>query len=202
MKILRISSVFTAMLPTLMLLAVPASAQVGKVGPNDLVRVTVFRKPELTAEMEVSDEGMLIHPLYRGLSVVGATDEELQQRIRSVLVRYEAEPSFVVERMVRVTVGGEVRQPNVYALRPSATLFEAVARAGGLTNLGRLSVALYRNGELTKVDLRNSNSLRDSPVRSGDLVVVERRSTALRDTVGPATSIVAAIVAVINLATR
>lgn len=173
------------------------------VSPGDVVRVTVFRKPELTGEMDVAPDGSLVHPLYRAVNVAGITEGEMEQRIRAFLTRYEAEPSFVIERMVRVTVSGEVRQPNVQLLKPSATVFEALTRAGGATERGSLQrVSLYHKGEIIPLDMRRPGGAGARVVESGDLIVVGRRPTALREYVVPMTSIVAAAAALINLLTR
>src|SRR5687768_17110939 len=65
--------------------------------PGDLVRVTVFRKPELTAEMEVAGDGTLIHPLYRTIRAGGQTPAALEGQVRTFLQRFEEDPSFVIE---------------------------------------------------------------------------------------------------------
>ena len=182
----------------------PAAAQEETVSPGDMVRITVFRKPELSGEVEVADDGTLLHPLYRDLRAQGLTRAQLQERLGAHLARYEADPVFVVEPLVRVTVSGEVRQPEVYTLRPSTTVFQAVATAGGVTATGRPNrVLLVRDGQTRPLDLSDPAGAGASErVRSGDLVVVERRSTWFRDVVTPIASLVGAGVAVINLLRR
>lgn len=171
------------------------------VQPGDVVRVTVFRKPELSAEMEVGPDGTLTHPLYRQVHAAGATRAELEQRIRAFLTGYEADPAFVVEPLVRITVGGEVRQPGQAVVPPSFTAFQAVAQAGGQTPTGRLDrVLLYRGGTVRTLDLSHPESegalLR---VRSGDVLAVERRGTTFREILAPLASLVTVGLALANL---
>ncbi len=172
--------------------------------PGDVVRITVFRKPELSGELEVGENGTLLHPLYRELQTAGLTPAELESRLDTYLQRFEADPSFVVEPLVRVTVSGEVRQPQVYTLRPMTTVFQAVASAGGVAPTGRPTrVLLVREGITRRIDLTNPG-VPGAPgagerVRSGDVIVVDRRSTWVRDVMTPAASLVAAGAAVINL---
>lgn len=182
----------------------PATAQDETVSAGDVVRITVFRKPELSGEVEVADDGTLLHPLYRELRAQGLTRQQLQERLGTHIARWEAEPVFVVEPLVRVTVSGEVRQPEVYTLRPSTTVFQAVATAGGVTAAGRPNrVLLVREGQTRVMDLSDpAGAGAAERVRSGDLVVVERRSTWFRDVVTPVASLVGAGVAVINLLLR
>lgn len=169
--------------------------------PGDVVRITVFRKPELSGEMEVGESGVLLHPLYRDLPAAGLSAAQLESRVDTYLRRFEADPSFVVEHLVRVTVSGEVRQPQVYTLRPYTTIFQAVAAAGGVSPTGSPTRALMvREGVTRRVDLSTPGaSGAGERVRSGDVIVVDRRPPSFRELVTPVASIVAAGVAVINL---
>lgn len=185
--------------------AAPARAQAedAVLAPGDVLRITVFRKDELTAEMQVAEDGTLLHPLYRSLQVTGLSRPELERRVREFLVRYEAEPVFVIEPLARITVSGEVRLPNLYDVRPSTTLFQAVATAGGATERGRYDrVVLLRDGASTRLDLRPGRPGSQMRVRSGDVLVVERRSNLLREYLAPGASMLAVLVGIINLLTR
>jgi len=176
----------------------------GTLRPGDVLRVTVLRKPELTAEMEVAADGTLLHPLYREIRVAGLSSAELEEALRTFLLRYEAEPRFMHEHLVRVTVGGEVRAPKVFTVRPSVTTFQAVVEAGGSTERGRLDrVVLFRDGTARTLDLSRADSPDGAiPVRSGDLLVVQRRGTGVREWLPVVASTAAALAAMINLALR
>jgi protein involved in polysaccharide export with SLBB domain len=193
-------------LPLLALLCVaaPAAAQDAVLSPGDLVKVTVYRNPDLSGEMEVGQDGTLMHPLYRGLRVAGLTSAQLDEALLAHLRRYDAQPAFVAEALVRVTVSGEVRQPQVATVPPVTTVFEAVARAGGVSATGRPNRAvLVRAGESRPVDLTLPTSPGASErVRSGDLIVVERRSTWVRDVLTPAASVTSVAIALLNLLSR
>lgn len=181
-----------------------AAAQDGVLSPGDLVRVTVYRNPDLTGEMVVGDDGTLLHPLYRDLRVTGVTQAQLNERLAAHLARYGAEPAFVVEPLVRVTLSGEVRQPQVTNVRPGTTVLEAVAQAGGIASTGRASrVQLVRQGTVRVLDLTVPTSPgATEPVRSGDLIVVERRPTWVRDVLTPAASVAGVAIALLNLLRR
>lgn len=183
------------------LAAQDAPQQPGVLGPGDLLRITVSQRADLSGEIEVGDDGTLVHPLYRSVRVAGLSRAELDARLEAFLRRYLENPAFVAEPMVRVTVAGEVRQPGVVTVRPSTTLFQAVAQAGGAGERGRLSrVMLLRSSGIVTYDL----SRPDSPgarqqVLSGDVVVVQRRPPALREYVAPVASVMAVLVSTVNL---
>jgi polysaccharide export outer membrane protein len=169
--------------------------------PGDLVRVTVFRKPELTAEMEVAGDGTLIHPLYRTIRAGGLTPEALEGQVRTFLLRYEAEPSFVIEPLVRVTALGEVRRPDVFIVRPNFTIFQLVAEAGGINDRGNTrAVTLVREGSERRLDLsRPGADDGQLTVRSGDVLVVPQRRSVFREVLLPAASLTGTAIAIINL---
>src|SRR2546422_4529355 len=61
---------------------------------------------------------------------------------------------FVLEPVFPVTVAGEVRQPNLYRLPEGTTFAQAIAQAGGPTELGRLNkVQVIRRDSTMMIDL-------------------------------------------------
>jgi polysaccharide export outer membrane protein len=176
----------------------PASAVLG---PADAVRVTVFRKPELSGEFDLAPDGSIVHPLYRQVRIVGVPMAEAEQRLRTFLERYEQNPQFVVEPLYRIPVEGEVRLPKIYSLKPGVTVADAVAAAGGPTERGRLDrVRLVRGARTEYVDLtRAGTEGARMAIASGDQVFVERQVNVFRDYIAPAGSITAAVATLLGL---
>jgi polysaccharide export outer membrane protein len=164
----------------------------------------VLLHPELSGEFAVNGDGVLVHPLYRELHVAGVALSETERMVREVLARFDARPEFVIDPLFQVSIAGEVRQPNLYALRPTTTIAQAVALAGGATERGRLDrVRLFRGGTEYSIDLtRPERGMSSDLIQSGDQIVVGRRSSVLRDYIAPAGSIIGALAAVLNFATR
>ena len=122
--------------------------------PGDMVRIEVWRQPELSGEFAIAADGSIRHPLYRDVQVAGVPLTTAEERLRSFLRQFETTPQFVISPLLAVAVGGEVRQPSLYNLPPEVSIAEAVARAGGPTERGRLSrVRLLRDGRELKLDL-------------------------------------------------
>jgi protein involved in polysaccharide export with SLBB domain len=169
--------------------------------PGDVLRITVWRKPELSGEFLIAADGSISHPLYRDVRVTGITMAAVESRLRDFLATLEAKPQFVVEPLLRVAVSGEVRQPNMYSLRPEMSLAQAVAIAGGATERGRRDrLILVRQNRDRLVDLRRTDeSGAGMIVRSGDLIVVEQRSTFFRDVVAPVVSILGATASIVSV---
>jgi polysaccharide export outer membrane protein len=186
----------TAAQPT----AQPAASTINSLNPGDVLRITVWRKPELSGEFIIATDGTVSHPLYRSVRVTGIPLSAVETRIRDFLGTLEENPQFVVEPLLRVAVAGEVRQPNVYNLRPETSLAQAVAIAGGTTDRGRRDrVVLVRDNRDAIVNLRKPDQTGAGMlVRSGDQIVVERESRPW-DTVGPIVSILGATAAIVSV---
>ncbi len=182
--------------------AAAAPAATAMLRPGDAVRVTVWRQPDLSGEFAVGPDGSLSHPLYRDVRVADIALSDVEARLRTFLLQFEANPRFVVEPLFRVAVGGEVGRPNLYFLRPGTTLAQAVALAGGPTDRGRWdSVRLLRGGRQQHYDLTSPTGQTEPLIASGDQVLIERRHAVFRDFLGPIITVVGATAAILN-ATR
>jgi protein involved in polysaccharide export with SLBB domain len=169
--------------------------------PGDMLRITVWRHPELSGDFAVAPDSTLVHPLYQTVRIAGAPLSTVRERLRGLLVTYEQGVDFVIEPLFAVTVAGEVRQPNLYQLPQGTTFAQAIARAGGPTELGRLEqVRVIRRDSAMVIDLgRGYSRYEGLPIASGDQILVARRSSFnfLRDVLYPVASLTAAVAAVL-----
>jgi polysaccharide export outer membrane protein len=89
----------------------------------------------------VRPDGRISLPLAGELDANGKAAAQLQQEIAERLKRYISGP--VVNVMVKqinslkVSVLGEVRKPDVYRIKNRVTVLDAIAMAGGFTDLAR-----------------------------------------------------------------
>jgi len=185
-------------------IAAQSTEKAAVVRPGDVLRVTVWRDQTLSGEFAVSMDGTVAHPLYRELTVAGKTVPQIEAEFRTLLGRLTTQPQFVIEPLVRISVGGEVRTPNLYTVPPLTTLSQAVALAGGVTDRGKLNrVRVFRDGQELVVDMtRPEEGLAQSPVQSGDQIYVDRRVSIFREYIAPAGSITAALAAIANMILR
>jgi protein involved in polysaccharide export with SLBB domain len=180
-----------------------ALPQDGQLRPGDRLRITVLSDDKnLSGEFEVAPDSTLRHPLYNQVKVAGVPVSMLKEQITSFLRRYQKDPQLDVEPFYKVSVGGEVRTPNVYLLAPQTTIAEAVVRAGGQTSEGNPDfVTVTRDGRRLSFKLSETSALQPAPtIQSGDQISVEaRRSTLNRisgitPVLGVAASVLSAIV--------
>jgi polysaccharide export outer membrane protein len=189
----------------------PSSDQV-TLASGDSVRIVVWRKPEMSGDFIVAPDNTISHPLYRAVQVGGVPFSTAVVNIRNFLARFEQDPQFVAEPLVRIAVSGEVGKPMVFAVRPETSIAEAVAQAGGPTqNANRDRVTVLRkeaNGrqrELFVNLLDPEHSSASIRVHSGDQIVVDRRKSFFKDIMMPTLTVIGSVASIgllIDRATR
>lgn len=171
--------------------------------PGDSVRIVVWRKPEFSGDFVIAPDGSVSHPLFRDVKVAGVPFRTAENNLRAFLSRFEENPQFVMEPLIRVAVSGEVPRPQVFAVRPETTIAEAVARAGGTSQFGarnRVRVMRFEpNGRqhLLVVDLADPNSTSGTlPIRSGDQIVVDRKKSFVKDILVPTLGVIGSVASI------
>jgi polysaccharide export outer membrane protein len=121
-----------------------------RLGPEDVIEVFVYKEPDLSTTVTVRPDGRISLPLAGELDATGKPAAQLQQEIAERLKRYISGP--VVNVMVKqinslkISVLGEVRKPDVYRIKNRVTVLDAIAMAGGFTDLARPNrVVVLRN---------------------------------------------------------
>ena len=178
-----------------------SSASTVVLAPGDAIRIDVWRNKELSGEFPIAPDGSIVHPLYRELKVAGLPISVVEDRIRTFIARFDTSPTFVVTPLLRVIVGGEVRQPNMYSVPPGTTVAQVLAMAGGPTDRGRLDrVEVRRLDGSRTLDITAPNAVDARlEIHSGDMILVGRRRNLIQDMVTPASSVLAALAAVTSV---
>jgi polysaccharide biosynthesis/export protein len=208
--IMRLAFLTLALPVHLVAQATPSSSRdVSSLTPGDSIRIVVWRRPEMSGDFVVAPDGSITHPLYRAVQVAGIPLANAEANLRNFLTKFEENPQFVMEPLLRVAVSGEVSRPQVFAVRPGTSIAETVARAGGTTQFAKRNkvrvLRTERSGREQElyVDLMHpAQGLANTPVRSGDLIVVERKTAFFRDIAIPALSVIGAVASIAILVQR
>lgn len=184
--------------------AAQTTASTEGLNPGDQLRIAVWRNPELSGDFMIAANGTITHPLYREIQVTGLSMSAVEDRLRTFLSRYTTNPQFVVQPLVRITVSGEVRTPQILGVPPETTVSQAVVLAGGPTPTARLdNVRLLRGGQETIVNLASADAQAASlQIRSGDRIVVAARTNTFRDYISPAMTVIGAAAAITSIFLR
>jgi len=108
-----------------------------RIGPEDLLEISVFEDEKLNKTVRVSFQGNINLPLLGVLKVKGLTAGELEREIRDLLSeKYFQDPNvsvFIKEyRNQRISIIGAVEKPGVYDVSGQRTVLDLLAISGGL----------------------------------------------------------------------
>jgi polysaccharide biosynthesis/export protein len=120
-----------------------------RIGPGDVLKVTVYGHEDLTQTVTIQPDGSFVFPLLGKIQVVRATPAELAAHLGGRLGKgYIRDPqvSVVVQdfRSQVVFAVGEVTRPGSYPLAGDTTIVEILARAGPLSANAGSEVVVVR----------------------------------------------------------
>lgn len=160
-----------------------------KIGPQDLVEISVFKVAELSKSVQVSEHGTINLPLLGEVRAAGLTARDLERQLTTDLgAKYLQNPQVTVYireyNSQRVTLeGGGIKKPGVYALKGKMTLLQLVATAEGLSEISDSEIAIFRQkGEKREAVKFNVASIRsgeaaDPELAAGDVLVAGTSAT-------------------------
>ncbi|HVZ78755.1 MAG TPA: polysaccharide biosynthesis/export family protein [Gemmatimonadaceae bacterium] len=150
--------------------------------PGDRVLLKVWADTALVDSVVVTDDGSIMLPRLGPLPLAGLPTPAIGDSVRKAYSALLNPVSVEVLPLRRVSVVGEVHNPNVLYLDTRSTVRDAIARAGGIDDIGRDNpIILVRDNARVKLD--NWRLRGDAPaiVRSGDVIIVEREPWVKRN---------------------
>jgi polysaccharide export outer membrane protein len=109
--------------------------------PGDLLKITVYRQPDLDLEVRILDNGTFTYPLVGEVKALGRTAAAVELALKQGLQKdYLENPSVTVTvkefAKRKVYIVGGVTKPDGYEISPDTrmTVFQLVAAAGGFTD--------------------------------------------------------------------
>jgi polysaccharide export outer membrane protein len=162
-------------------------------GPEDVLKVTVWKSPDLSGEVTVRPDGTITMPLIGDVPAAGLTANVLAKRIGERLTEYVSSPIVTVQvkevNSYFIYVLGEVVKPGKYPLKSYANVMQGIALAGGFGPFAsKNKIKVLRNvntgfqGHEAKrqieIPVRYNDILKGTAVpgnfvlRSGDVIVV------------------------------
>lgn len=171
--------------------------------PGDLIRLRIWREPDLSGDYSVDEAGVAVFPKIGDLRVTGMTPEQLKNTLISTYGKYLRDPAVEVRLLRRINILGAVRTPGLYQVDPTMNLSDAAALAGGASPDGSPDkVDLIRDGKKLPVTLSRSTRLLETPMQSGDQLYFRQRSWLSRNTGVVAGLLTATAGIIVTLATR
>ena len=161
-----------------------------RLGPGDEVIIDIWGASQNTIRQQISPDGTIniqkIGPVnLNGLTIAEANDY-LKKTLNKIYngLNNANDPTSDIRltlgsiRTIQINVMGEVVQPGTYSLSSFSTVFHALYRAGGVSDIGSLrNVQLVRNGKnIATIDvyqfIMKGNIQDDIRLQEGDVVIV------------------------------
>jgi len=136
-----------------------------RLGPEDVLFISVWKDEHLTREVVVRPDGMLSFPLVGDIQATNRTVEDVRTDLVKRLTKYIPTPNVTVSVLkvlsYKVYVVGRVNKPGEYLIGHYTDVLQALSMAGGLTP--------FAAENDIKVIRRGRGQQRSIPVHYGDL---------------------------------
>lgn len=172
--------------------ATGGGAEAYRLGPGDVLSISVWGHEELTLQAEVRPDGFLSFPLVGDVQADGLTPGELKEKLTRSLSAFVRDPNVTVVvakfRTVRAQVLGAVARPGFYELPGNARVADLLASAGGPTEGADLEQAVLNQlgqepSTVVRLDLARLLQQGDAnlnfPLATGDLLFVPFQQKAV-----------------------
>lgn len=159
-----------------------------KLGPGDEVIIDVWGTNQATIRQIISPDGFInieeIGLVYLGGMTIKEADDYVRHKLSQIYsvgsedAQSEVKLTLGIIRTITVNVMGEVVAPGTYSLSSLSTIYHALYRAGGFSDLGSVrNVSLVRNGKkIADIDIYDfiikGEPAEDVILQDGDIVLV------------------------------
>jgi len=108
-----------------------------KIGPEDVLAITVWKNEPMSRVVQVRPDGMISLPLIDDVSAAGLTPVQFRDVLVKRMSEFIPNPEVSVivtdVRNYKVSVLGEVMKPGRFELKSYTTILDVIAQAGGFT---------------------------------------------------------------------
>ena len=125
-----------------------------KIGPQDVLRIDVWKETDISRAEPVRPDGKISLPLINDVQAAGLTPTQLAGVITVELRKFITNPQVTVSvseiNSRRVYVTGEVTKPGAFPLLPNMTVLQALSSSGGFTQFAKLKGIYFLRTEVGK----------------------------------------------------
>ncbi len=154
-------------------------------GPEDIIKISVWKDEHLTSDAIVRPDGMISFPLVGDVLAAGRTVEDVRADIAKRLTRFipNAHVSVAVTKLqsYKIYVLGRVTKPGEYLVGHYTDVLQALSLAGGLTPFASendIKILRRENGEERAIPFRYGDAQKGRDLKQnillqrGDVVLV------------------------------
>ena len=162
-----------------------AAEKVYRIGPGDVIEISVWKDPELTRSLVVPPDGMISFPLIGTINVTRLPVTELRKILTQKLSEFipDATVSVILIEInsLKAFVIGKVNNPGEFDINMDTNVMQILAKAGGLNpfaSAGNIKILRQKDNQIIKIPFhygqveKGKNLEQNIILKSGDVVVV------------------------------
>jgi polysaccharide export outer membrane protein len=171
----------TAPAPAIIAPGAAAGTKTFKVGPQDILKIIVWREPDFTGLYTVHSDGKITLPLAGDVQAGGLTAEEIQENVTTALSKLIQKPNVTVTVQQILSqkyyMDGQIGRPGEYQLTSPTTILEAISIAGGLRDFANGKKIYVLRGDRRipfnyKEVIKGKNLTQNIQLQPGDHIVI------------------------------
>ncbi|MCC7153849.1 MAG: polysaccharide biosynthesis/export family protein [Bryobacterales bacterium] len=162
--------------------AAPVDPHTYKIGAEDVLRIHVWREPELSSVVIVRPDGRITLPLLEEIDAAGMTPTQLQAKITEMLAKSLLQnPRVTVSvqevRSKKYYITGQIGRPGPVPLVVPTTVLQAISSAGGFREFAKQKkIVIMRGDQRLKFNykevIQGKNMAQNILLQDGDHIIV------------------------------
>ena len=159
----------------------PVDPKAYRIGPEDVLRIQVWREPELSGLVTVRPDGMITVNLAGDIHVNGMTPEALSARLKEEYAKFINNPIVQVSvqavRSKKYYVAGQIQRTGAFPLIVPTTVMQALAQAGSFSDFAnRKKIVIMRGDKRFTFNynevVKGKNLDQNIYLENGDFIIV------------------------------
>jgi polysaccharide export outer membrane protein len=140
--------------------AQPVDPRTYLIGPEDVIKIDVFRDQDMSRIVNVRPDGKITMPLIDDIQAEGLTPERLGMQIKEALSQFNKSPEVTISVLgvnsKSFTGSGRVNRVGKWPLVTPTRVFDAIGLAGGFQNFANdKDIQIIRGAQRLKFNYRD-----------------------------------------------
>jgi polysaccharide biosynthesis/export protein len=161
--------------------AAPVDPATYKIGAEDVLKVHVWKEPELSPAVVVRPDGWVSLPLIGEIHAAGLTPNEMSAKVTEALAKYLNRPQVLVSvqdvRSKKYYITGKIGRNGAVPLIMPTTIMQAVSSAGGFREFAKTNkIVILRGDQRYKFNykevVKGKNMEQNILLQDGDYIIV------------------------------
>jgi polysaccharide export outer membrane protein len=180
-----ISSVCWCVIFILICTAAFAADRPYRIGPGDVLEISVWKDPNLSRNVVVPPDGIIAFPLIEGINVNGLAVADLRKIVTQKLSEFVPDATVTIILLeinsLKAYVIGKVNNPGEFPINMDTSVMQILAKAEGLNafaSKGGIKILRHKGNKIIKIPFdygeveKGKHLEQNILLQSGDVVVV------------------------------